>query len=611
MTAVIGSLRANLGLDTAKFEAGLARSKASMASFGKGMKQIVTVGLAAVTAAAAGMAVAIRRSIDEADRIGKLSQSIGVSVGELSTLKFAAGLAGVEFDTLGKSMQKLARSMSDSLRTPTSEQALAFKALGISVIDADGKMKSSSQVMNEVADRFAGMKDGVNKTALAIAIFGRAGAGMIPLLNEGSDGIRKMTDEAEALGLKLSKDTTDRAQMFNDTLTRIRAVFDGLVTKITASVLPVLQNIATVFFDAAKEGGNLEAVSKVVAWTMNSVAAAGVEISAAFQEISIWVEAIQRAWAKFKEFDLSGSYQALKEGAGEVETVWKAAAEKVKRIWSETGAAVAKTKIAADLRTDGNSLAAAQDALERQKTLTDEAAKAFERLKRSGEQVFAATRTPLEQLNAETTRLNGLLNAGVISWDTYGRAVAMAQDQFERSRDGMGEFGQFLESQVSGAFDKIIDGTFKLRDSLKQLARDLLKMLANSAIKNLFSSLLDGGGAGGGGLSSLFGGFRAGGGSVMAGKSYMVGEHGPELFKPGRSGNIVANHDLTRSGGGGARVVINNYSSATVESDGGGTDAQGNPFQRLVVRDAVRAEVPGAFRQIAPAYGQKPVMARR
>lgn len=590
MSAVIGSLRANLGLDTARFDAGLSKSKTSMASWGRGIKQIAIVGLAAITAAAAGMAVAIRSSIDEADRIGKLSQSLGVSVGELSTLKFAAGLAGVEFETLATSVRKLAGSMSDALRTPTSEQALAFKALGISVTDVDGKMKSSTQVMNEVADRFAKMKDGVNKTKTAVVIFGRAGAGMIPMLNEGSAGIKKMTEEAEALGLKLSKDTTNRAQEFNDTLARIRAVFDGLVTKITAAVLPTLQNIAKVFFDISKKGGQLEAVSKGVAWIMNSVAAAGLQVGAAFQEISIWATTIQKAWAKLKEFDLSGAYDTMKDGANQVAEVTKQLAAKVKQIWTETSAQVSTSPIVPDLRTDGNSLAAAQAALVAQKKATDDAAKSFEKLKRQGQQVFEATRTPLEQLKAETARLNDLLNAGVINWNTYGRAVEMAQDQFDESRDGMSEFGEFLEGQATGAFDRFIDGTFRLRDSLKALAKDLLKMLANSAIKSMFSALSGGGGGGGFGaaLSSAFGGFLASGGPAMAGKAHIVGEKGPELFVPGMSGTVVPNNQLKSVGGGGSVMI-----SSPISIDARGSDmSRGELMQHMkTALDARDAEM--------------------
>ena len=81
------------------------------------------------------------------------------------------------------------------------EQSAAFKALGISVQDANKNLKSSDQVLLEVANAFSKFEDGTTKTALAIAIFGRAGADLIPLLNQGADGIRKMQEQAQRLGL--------------------------------------------------------------------------------------------------------------------------------------------------------------------------------------------------------------------------------------------------------------------------------------------------------------------------------------------------------------------------------------------------------------------------
>lgn len=55
-----------------------------------------------------------------------------------------------------------------------------------------------------------------------------------------------------------------------------------------------------------------------------------------------------------------------------------------------------------------------------------------------------------------------------------------------------------------------------------------------------------------GNINSSFGGARAAGGPVSFGKSYLVGENGPEMFTPGQSGNIIPNHAM----GGGATYII-------------------------------------------------------
>ena len=87
----------------------------------------------------------------------------------------------------------------------------SFNALGLSVRDSEGNLKSNEQVLGEIADRFADMADGATKAALAMEIFGRSGASMINMLNGGSAAIKELNYEvsdnfaqnAEFLTIKL------------------------------------------------------------------------------------------------------------------------------------------------------------------------------------------------------------------------------------------------------------------------------------------------------------------------------------------------------------------------------------------------------------------------
>jgi hypothetical protein len=57
-------------------------------------------------------------------------------------------------------------------------------------------------------------------------------------------------------------------------------------------------------------------------------------------------------------------------------------------------------------------------------------------------------------------------------------------------------------------------------------------------------------------IDRIFGGTRAAGGPVSAGKTYLVGERGPEMFTPSSSGSIIPNHMLG-GGGGGISITVN------------------------------------------------------
>jgi len=90
-----------------------------------------------------------------------------------------------------------------------------------------------------------------------------------------------------------------------------------------------------------------------------------------------------------------------------------------------------------------------------------------------------------------------------------------------------------------------------------------------------------------------FGGFKANGGPVSSGQTYMVGERGPELFVPGRSGTIVANDKM---GGGSTNVVVNvDASGSNVEGD----EQEGKQLGRLIAaaiqQELVKQKRPGGL----------------
>jgi phage-related protein len=109
--------------------------------------------------------------------------------------------------------------------------------MGISATDASGKLRSIDDVMLEVADRFAAMPDGAQKTAFAIGLFGKAGAEMIPMLNMGSAAIAK-------LGSTMTGDFATRADALNDKMAELGATFTRLGVQLGTALLPVLEGMA-------------------------------------------------------------------------------------------------------------------------------------------------------------------------------------------------------------------------------------------------------------------------------------------------------------------------------------------------------------------------------
>lgn len=202
--------------------------------------------VAAIGGFVTAVGYAIKKQIDFADAVSKASAKVGISVENLSTLAYAADLADVSFDDLINGTAQLAKRMFDVSNGAGQNAKYAFDALGISVVDANGKLKTTDTVLLEMADKFEGMENGTKKTAAAVTIFGtQLGQKFIPYLNAGKEGIEALQEEARKLGVEISTNTASQAEAFNDNLTTLQYVGTGLTNVLMTELLPSLVGITT------------------------------------------------------------------------------------------------------------------------------------------------------------------------------------------------------------------------------------------------------------------------------------------------------------------------------------------------------------------------------
>ena len=164
-------------------------------------------------------------------------------------------------------------------------------------------------------------------------------------------------------------------------------------------------------------------------------------------------------------------------------------------------------------------------------------------------------------------------------WIRYREAVDNAADAidefrdknktaFERTTEAVREFAMALNQEVSGALGDLIAGVGGFREAFERVASFIIRRLIQMTLEaTLFQNALTSGGASGGGLGGIFRNIldffsegpssgnphRQLGGPVSAGRPYIVGEAGPELFIPNASGEIAANGSF---GGGGVNLSI-------------------------------------------------------
>ena len=203
----------------------------------------------AIAAVGTGITLAVRGQLNDIDRLAKSAQQIGIPVEHLSQLQHAAELSGVSMEELETGLRRLSQNMV--------QDADKFEALGIAVRDANGEMRPTVDVMDDLADVMAGMPDGAEKTALAMDLMGRSGAGLIPMFNDGADAIRAMREEADQLGLTISQDTAEAAQAFNDNITRITGAGRGFWRMISSNLAPTLERFSDILVDLVNRFGDM------------------------------------------------------------------------------------------------------------------------------------------------------------------------------------------------------------------------------------------------------------------------------------------------------------------------------------------------------------------
>jgi hypothetical protein len=241
----IASRRISAGL-------GLPRLGQAFAGLGKGLKNVGSqagvlasrlgmIGVA-VGGAATGIYAAVRQYTDAGDEAVKAAQKAGITASAWQEMAYAADLSGLSNEKLQAGYIKLQKSMVDAAGGGKAGSA-AFKALGIDLKNAEGKLKANDAIMMELADAFAKMPDGAKKTALAMQVFGKSGAELLPLLNSGADGLKDLRREAVNLGLVFGEEASRASEEFNDNVSRLGYRVKGLVYTLGKNFLPVADKV--------------------------------------------------------------------------------------------------------------------------------------------------------------------------------------------------------------------------------------------------------------------------------------------------------------------------------------------------------------------------------
>ena len=210
-------------------------------------KSLAVMGTA-VAGAIAGLGAIVQKTANAGDEFQKMALRTGFSVKALSELAHAAELSGTTINQMESSFRKLSKNMSDA-NDGSAEQVRAFEALGVSVLDANGQLKNSEDAFDEIVAKMADMENETQRTALAMTVFGKSGAQMLPLIKAGTKGIDEMRESAANLGITFTQETADQAAKFNDNMLELTRNVTGLSNSIGNTLIPVVNKLFAIFED--------------------------------------------------------------------------------------------------------------------------------------------------------------------------------------------------------------------------------------------------------------------------------------------------------------------------------------------------------------------------
>jgi hypothetical protein len=208
-------------------------------SLGRDLRNLGLMGAAALSAVGLGAWNLTRRVLEQGEAAVLASEKTGVSIRSVQRLGVAFEMAGVGAAELEQGLKFLNVSI-DAAGRGSKQDERAFAALGVSIRDAAGDIKPTEQVLIEVADKLKEMDNGAEKTAIAMALFGRSGVDMIPGLNQGGAAIKKLGDEAEAAGAVMSEQAARDAEALGDEIDMLKKQVGGLGTSLGVALLPML-----------------------------------------------------------------------------------------------------------------------------------------------------------------------------------------------------------------------------------------------------------------------------------------------------------------------------------------------------------------------------------
>jgi hypothetical protein len=519
-------------------------------------KGVAKVGLAA-TGAATALAALVKVNVDFMDKLGKTANKLGIEVEFLQAMRFAAEQTGVKVEALDMGLQRFIRRAAEAAKG-TGESKRAFEQLGIQLKDNDGNLRDVRDILFDVADGLENTKDSGERVRLAFKFFDSEGVSLVSTLKEGADGLREFEQQAENLGIIISKQSIAKAEMFADSLNVLKKQIQAITANVSAAFIPVLEDVATKLETilSKMKGGDktFENFGKSLAVSILEF------MKSTFIGFITFLDGIKQKIIEFSQTNIGKQlfgdmFSENEKLRAEFTSTQKYYNDLIKAFMSED-------QVFMDIFGGKDTIIGGE-------ALIAEMEKVKAKLMQMNTEVFGE--------DPENNPIVKAFNAAIAKVQDFklelqetpkDKVTTTLSEKVAAFRDGLGATEDAISNLAINTTKKFEDtlveglknGKLAFKDFADYAIEQIIRIALQEAILKPFT----------GKVESFFQGIfgkKALGGSVNAGKPYMVGESGRELFIPNQAGQIVSNQDLKQMGTAQSAPTVN-FNISTVDAAG-------------------------------------------